>query len=217
MITLYGFHGSASLAPHLVLEELGVPYQFVRLDQEKGEHKQPAYLQLNPLGRVPALVDDGQALFESAAICLHLCDRHPSTHLIPPVGDARRSQVYKWMVYLTNTLQTALMSYFYPERFSTDASHAAAIKQRAEQLAQESYRFIEAELDKPGPYLLGNDVSVADLYLMMLVRWGRWFDEPPARLHPRIARLVSFLSERAAVQRAFAAEGIPAPYCLLPA
>lgn len=217
MYQLYGFIGSASLAPRMVLEELKLPYQFVRLDADKGEHRQPAYLKLNPNGRVPTLIDGDQVLYEAAAICLYLCDQHPNSHLVPAANQRARGQLYKWLMFLTNTLQPALIAYFYPERLSTDPAHAPAIKAKAEQNAQAIYQQIDEELGKHGPYLLGNEFSAADLFLMMLVRWGRWFAEPPVQRYPNLQRLVHFLSEREAVQRAFAAEGIPAPYCLLPA
>jgi glutathione S-transferase len=198
MFQLYGFVGSASLAPRMVLEELHLPYQFIRLDSEKGEHRSAEYLKLNPNGRVPTLIDGDQVLYEAAAICLHLCDQRPNAHLVPAIGHKARG-------------------HFYPDRLSTDPADAAAIKARAELNAQQIYQQIDNELAGQGPYLLGAEFSLIDLYLLMLVRWGRWFAEPPVRKYPHLAKLVQLLSERAAVQKTFAAEGIPAPYCLLPA
>lgn len=216
MYQLYGFIGSASLAPRMVLEELKLPYQFIRLDAEKGEHRSPDYLRLNPNGRVPTLVSGDEVLYEAAAICLHLCDRHPTNHLVPALGQAARGQLYKWLMFLTNSLQPALIAYFYPDRLSTVPAHAPAIKARAEQNAQQIYQQLAAHLDSNGPYLLGAEFSVADLYLLMLIRWGRWFAVPPVTRHPSLQRLVDLLSQREAVKASFAAEGIPAPYCLLP-
>lgn len=216
MYQLYGFIGSASLAPRMVLEELRLPYQFIRLDAEKGEHRTAAYLKLNPNGRVPTLVSGDEVLYEAAAICLHLCDQQPNAQLVPALAHPARGQLYKWLMFLTNTLQPALIAYFYPDRLSTDPAHAPAIKAKAEQTAQALYQQIDAELASHGPYLLGPALSVADLYLLMLVRWGRWFAEPPVRRYRQLAQLVELLSERDSVKRTFAAEGIPAPYCLLP-
>lgn len=215
MLRLFGFSGSANLAPHMVLEELGLPYEYVELNNEKQEHKSAEYLKLNPNGRVPTLVDGEQVLYEAAAICLDLCERVAKTELLPPAGTPARSQVYKWLMFLTNTLQPALIGYFYPGRYSTDASHADAIKAQAEITAQNLYRQLDAELGRLGPYLTGETCTVADLFLFMLVRWGRWFAAPPATTLPNIARLVALVSERPAVQRAYAQEGIAAPYCLL--
>lgn len=231
MYQLYGFTGSASLAPRMVLEELKLPYQFIRLDADKGEHRTADYLKLNPNGRVPTLVDDEQVLYEAAAICLYLCDKEvcdkqssdkqpggqrAASRLAPPITAPARGQLYKWLMFLTNTLQPALVAYFYPDRLSTEVGHAPAIKARAEQTAQQIYEQLDRELAQQGPYLLGSELSVADLYLLMLVRWGRWFAEPPVTRYPQLARLVELVSARPAVQATFAAEGIPAPYCLLP-
>ena len=217
MYQLYGFIGSASLAPRMVLEELKLPYQFIQLDAEKGEHRSPAYLKLNPNGRVPTLVHGEEVLYEAAAICLQLCDQHPNAQLAPTLAQPARAQLYKWLMFLTNSLQPALVAYFYPDRLSTEPAHASAIKAKAEQNAQQIYQQLASHLDHQGPYLLGSEFSVADLYLLMLIRWGRWFAEPPVTKYPALQRLVALLSEREAVQATFAAEGIPAPYCLLPA
>ncbi|NQD37304.1 glutathione S-transferase family protein [Permianibacter sp. IMCC34836] len=217
MYQLYGFIGSASLAPRMVLEELGLPYQFVRLDADKGEHKTDAYLKLNPNARVPTLVDGDMVLFESAAICLYLADRHPNSHLVPALTHPARGQLYKWLMFLTNSLQPALIAYFYPDRLSTDPAHGPAIKARAEQNADALYQQIDKALAEHGPYLLGSEFSVADLFLFMLIRWGRWFGQPPVSKYPHLQQLVQFVSERPAVRKTFELEGIPAPYCLLPA
>lgn len=217
MIQLYGFQGAASLAPHILLEELGLPYELIMLNPLKLEHKTEKYMRLNPNGRVPTLIDGEQAIYESAAICLHLCDKLDNTDLLPRVGDPLRGQVYKWMMFLTNTLQPALIGYFYPDRYSTVRAHAADIKAKAEMTAMQLYQQIDSELAIQGPYLLGQHYTIADIYLMMLVRWGRYFSNPPATHFPHLHHLVGLLSERPAIQRAFAQENIPAPYCLIPA
>jgi len=216
MYQLYGFIGSASLAPRMVLEELQLPYEFRQLEAEKGEHRTEAYLKLNPNGRVPTLVDGSQVLFESAAICLYLCDHHPNNHLAPALTHPARGQLYKWLIFLTNSLQPALIAYFYPERLSTDPGHAPAIKAKAVQNADALYKQIDDALAGQGPYLLGAEFSVADLFLFMLIRWGRWFDQPPVTQYSHLRHLVQCVSERPAVRRTFELEGIPAPYCLLP-
>ncbi|HEY0845691.1 MAG TPA: glutathione S-transferase N-terminal domain-containing protein [Noviherbaspirillum sp.] len=95
MYTLYYYPGNANLAPHMLLEELGVPYELVLVDREQNAHKQADYLKLNPTGRIPVLIDRDLVLFETAAICLHLVDRHPEAGLAPAVGTAERAEFYK--------------------------------------------------------------------------------------------------------------------------
>ena len=77
MYKLYWGRGGANMAPHAVLEEIGAPFELVELDFDRNEHKAAEYLQLNPNGRVPTLIHDGKAIYESAAILLYLCERHP--------------------------------------------------------------------------------------------------------------------------------------------
>src|SRR5205823_1034819 len=100
---------TASMVPHILLEELGVAYERVPVDRANNEHKSPAYLRLNPNGLIPVLVDGDLVLYETAAIVLHLCDQHPEAGLAPPLGSADRSHFYKWLAWLTNTLQATLI------------------------------------------------------------------------------------------------------------
>ena len=104
MYTLYYFPSSASMAPHMVLEEIGAPYELALVDRNADEHKSVRYLKLNPSGLIPVLIDGDVVLTEAAAICLHLADCNPQANLVPAVGSAERAQMYKWLIYLTNTL-----------------------------------------------------------------------------------------------------------------
>jgi len=212
MYRLYYYPGNANLAPHILLEEIGADYELVLVDRNKNEHKSPEYLKLNPAGRIPVLIDGGLVLYESAAICLHLADRHAGAGLAPALGSNERAQFYKWLVYLTNTLQAELMLYFYPERLADDAAAAAQIKAHAESRTGDMLDLIEAALDAgPGPFLLGAHYRAVDPYLLMLCRWTRGMRNP-ARNRPQLVRFLETMLARRATQRAFAAEGITAPY-----
>jgi len=92
-----------------LLEELGVPYELVRLDVTKEENKTPEYLALNPLGELPVLRDGDVTLFESAAIYLHLADRFPERNLAPPPGSPERGDYLQWMLFAEKTLEPALV------------------------------------------------------------------------------------------------------------
>ena len=142
MIQLHYYPGNASMIPHIVLEEMGVPFELVLVDRSQNAHKSPDYLKLNPNGKIPTLVqrESGQpdlVLYESAAICLHLSDTQPRTGdpsrlasalpsgsaagLMPPVGTPARAHAYKWLFWLSNTFQPDTMMYFYPERYVTSS------------------------------------------------------------------------------------------------
>ncbi|MBC7414305.1 MAG: glutathione S-transferase N-terminal domain-containing protein [Herminiimonas sp.] len=212
MIELYYFPGNANLAPHILLEELGVPHRLVLVDRGVAAHKSAAYLELNPHGRLPTLVDGDLILFETAAICLHLADTHLAAHLAPALGSAERAHFYKWLIYLTNTVQAELLIYFYPEKWSVDPAEAGRLKQRAEARVADMFDHIEASLAAHGgAFLLGETYSAVDPYLFMLSRWTRLMTRP-ARVRPVLGRYLAGLAERPALQRAFAAEGIAAPF-----
>ncbi|HZS82902.1 MAG TPA: glutathione S-transferase [Stellaceae bacterium] len=211
MYTLHYYPGNASMAPHMALEEIGEPFELSLVDRTKNAQKSPDYLRLNPNGLIPVLVDGELVLFESAAICLHLADRHPESRLAPPFGLPLRAHFYKWLIHLTNTVQAELITYFYPERLTDDAAAAAQVKAHAEARIGQMFDRIETALAAGGSYLLGDSFSVADLYLLMLARWTRGFVNP-ARNRAAVRRLLDRLVERPAVRRVFAKEGIEAPF-----
>jgi glutathione S-transferase len=212
MYQLYYYPGNANLAPHMVLEEIGAPYELVLVDRNKNAHKSAEYLKLNPTGRIPVLVDGDLVLFEAAAICLHLADRHPEAALAPALGSVERAECYKWLMYLTNTLQAELITYYYPERLSDDPAAAAQVKAHAENRMGGMLDIVEAALAAHGgPYLLGERYSVVDPYLFMLSRWTRYLANP-ARSRRHLGRYLENMVTRPAVQRAFAGEGLAAPF-----
>jgi len=218
MIELHYHPGNASLAPHILLQELGLPFALRLVDRAQGAHKAPGYLALNPNGQIPVLCDGDLVLYEAAAICLHLADQVPTAGLLPPPGSAARAQAYKWLVWMTNTLQAQLMHYFYPERLVDEGNTggAAQVKAHAQARIGGLLDQIEAQLAGHGqPWLLGVDHGVADAYGLMLCRWTRGFEGPaaaPARDRPAIRAWLDRLLARPAVQRAFAAEGLAPPW-----
>lgn len=206
--TLYYFPGNASAAPHMLLEEIGADYELVLVDKKVRAQKAPGYLKLNPTGRIPVLVDEGQAIFESAAIIMHLVDQRPQAGMAPAHGTPQRALFYQWMVFLTNSLQEAQMLWFYPERLvGEDEVAAAKIKAAAVQRIGDYLDIIEAHLAKNGPYLLGEQISAADLYLTMLARWARVMSNPP-RSRSSFASLLDLTTNRPAVKRSYEQEGI---------
>jgi glutathione S-transferase len=216
MYQLYYYPNNANLAPHILLEELGVDFELVLVDRTRNAHKSPEYLALNPTGRIPVLVDGDFVLYETAAICLHLVDRHPDSGFAPPVGTAARARFYQWLMYLTNTLQTELMTYVYPGRLTDDDAGAKVVKRHAEARIGAMLDLIEATLadnvsGKRGAYLLGADYTAVDSYLLMLARWTRNFAHP-ARARRYLGQYLDLVASRPAARRAFAAEDIAAPF-----
>ena len=209
---LYYHPGNASMAPHLLLQEIGLPFELKYVDRERGEHQSPAYLRLNPNGRIPVLIDGELVLYESAAICLHLADRFPAAQLAPPPGTAGRARLYQWLLWMSNTLQAMLLHWFYPERMvdSGDAAAAAQVRAQAEEQIHTMLQRLDAQVAASGGDWLLGDYTAADAYALMLCRWTRHFDRP-AREYPHLGPYLQRLLARPAVQRMFEAEGLQAP------
>ena len=137
------------------------------------------YFALNPWGKIPTLEDGDLVLTESAAICLHLAERFPDARLAPPSGTRERSELYRWLLWLSNTVQMAQMRHFYPDRYGTEG-----VKEAADAELYEHHGLIDGHL-AGREWLVGDERSVADLFLFMLTRWGR-FLEPPAWERPNL-------------------------------
>src|SRR6201987_1246501 len=208
MYQLHYFPSNANAAPHIVLEELGQKYDLILVDRARNAQKSKEYLKINPNGRIPTLVDGKLVLFEAAAIVLHLVDQHPEAGLAPKVGTPERARFYQWMTFLTNSLQEELMIWQYPDRLPGDAPAATAVvKHGAEKRAGAYLDIIEQHLKANGPLFLGETLSAADFYLVMLARWARPMDNPP-RSRPAIAMLLDRVSALPAVRRAYERDGV---------
>ena len=209
-LRLYYFPGNASLTPHVLLEEIGVPYELALVDRKANAQKSAEYLALNPAGRIPVLVDGDLALFETAAIVLHLIDTRGAA-LAPTIATPERARFYQWLMYLTNTVQAEAHPFFYPDQHATNDDGAKQVKATAEARWGEMFALLDRELASRGPYLLGERFSALDVYLAMLVRWGRSIKSPPRDL-AHVGALARRVAERPAWQRVMDQEGLAAPY-----
>lgn len=178
LYNLYYYPLNASMAPHMILEALQVDYHLIKVDRKNQGQKSKDYLALNPAGRIPTLVKNDLVIFESPAICLYLGEMHPESELIPPLGATSRPQLYQWMMYLTNTLQSELMVYFYPEKHCASDEAAKEIITAQAGLIHQALSLLNNELaDKE--YLLGNKISICDYFLFMLLIWADELEQPP--------------------------------------
>lgn len=188
------------MAPQILLEEVGADYQRVILDLGKGEELEAEFLAINPRGQIPALIlPDGSLLTESAAIMLQIADNHPEARLLPPPGSTERARVYRWLFYAVANIYESDLRLYYSERFTTKTSCAESIKKKAREDMDKAFELLEQQLDD-GPYLLGEQYSVIDPYLLMLVYWHEQPSELLARC-PKLKRLCETVQQRAAVQR----------------
>jgi glutathione S-transferase len=212
MLKLHYFPGNASMTPHMLLEELGVPYALLLVDRQNDAHKSPEYLKLNPNGLIPVLIDGELVLYETAAICLHLLDTNPGHTLMPALGTPQRAHFYKWLAWLTNTLQSTLTLFWYPQRWADDEAGATRIRAFAETKIGTMLDQLDAELARHGgPWLLACGYSAVDPYATMLCRWTRTFARP-ARDLPHLGPYLQRVLARPAVQRVFEQEGLAKPW-----
>ncbi len=171
MLKLYFAPKTRSTRPRWMLEELGVPYELVTVDMSKGDNKRPEYFRVHPMGSLPALEDDGQPVFESAAILQHLAERFPEKGLAPAVGTPARAEYASWMMFCMATLEPALAlvathTYFLPEAERVP-SEAARGRKRFGELA----RMLEEKL-RGRDFLVGDGFTAADVLLASILGWA---------------------------------------------
>lgn len=168
---LYFNRATRATRPRWVLEEIGVPYELVTVDLQKGEHRTEAYLRVHPLGKLPAMEFGDDALFESAALCLQLADRFPEAGLAPPVGTPERGQYYQWAIYSVATLETPLPDYAAEAR----KPETQRDPEKMDTLAA-TFRRYAAPLEtllQTREFLVGDRFGVADVLIASVLRWAR--------------------------------------------
>jgi glutathione S-transferase len=193
------------MAPHATLAEIGEPYELVLVERDENGRPSDAYFALNPWGKIPTLEDEGLVLTESAAICLHLAETFPEARLMPPLGTRERSELYRWLTWLSNTVQTAQLRHFYPHRYGTEG-----VKEAADAELYAHHALIDDHLGGGREWLVGKERSVADLFLFMMTRWGRNLD-PPAWDRPNIRAHWLRTLELPGVRRMIEEQGLQLP------
>jgi glutathione S-transferase len=174
-----------------MLDELGVPYETKLLDFDKGDHKKPEYLKINPMGKVPAIVHRGVVVTEAAAICTYLADAYPDKKLAPATDDPQRGTYLRWLFFGAGCVEPAII----------DKMFARPAVERKGALGYGSYddtlNTLETAL-KPGPYILGERFSAADVYVGAQLQWGLMVKALEPR--PVFLQYVDRLAQRPALQ-----------------
>jgi len=209
VIQLHFYPQNASLIPHLLLQEMGERFELILVDRSRNEHLSPEYLSLNPNGLIPVLVDGDLVLYETAAICLYLCDKHPEKHFAPAIGTADRAHFYKWLFWLSNTLQTTLQTYYHAERW-VDANNTIAATQ-VKALAQARITKMLAQIDvhlgqTEAPWFMGDAYTAIDCYVFTLCRWTLGFERGGAKDFANLASYLQRVKSRPATQTVLATE-----------
>jgi glutathione S-transferase len=193
-LTLYHAAPSRSSIVHWMLEEVGEPYDIHLVSFKKGENREPAYLAVNPMGKVPALKHGDTVITEAAAICTYLADTFPNAKLNVPVGEARRGTYLKWLFFGPSCLEPAIAERAYPRK---EAPPRAA-------LGFGDFDTVLNVLTKAvgaaTPYLLGEQFTAADVVIGSGLRFGMMFKLIPER--PEFTAYVGRLNARPALKRA---------------
>ena len=207
--TLYYAPDSCALASHIALEEAAADVDYVRLDLYKGDSHHPAYLKLNPKGRVPVMVTERGVLSESPAILAWIAQTWPQANLVPQNDPWGVAQVNSFNCFLSGTLHgIGYAGIFRAARFADGEESQAAVKDKAYQTVTETLGMIEGKL-VADQWVHGADYTSSDVYLAVLYGWRRSLDRELSPF-PKIAALEARVLARPAVERAIATTHDPA-------
>ena len=179
MLKLYGGVRSRASIVQWYLEELNVPYEFVLLDMAAGEHRQPEFLAINPMGKVPAIVDGEVKLWESGAIILYLAEKYGNL----PKSLVERSIISQWILFANSTLATGLFV-----EASRDKETLQLLTPLNELLANQ-------------PYILGDDLSVADIALGSILAYVPMMLPIDLNPYPAVLDYIKRINDRSAFQK----------------
>jgi len=161
------------MAVHAVLNAVNAEFELVRI--ERGTKRSAEHLQLNPLGQVPVLIEDGVVLRESAAIMIHLLEKfkHP---LLPPSGDSRRKTL-QWLLFFNSSMHQAHAAYFLTARNIEDAKIAEPVLNLMAKRIQKLWEYVEDEINSE--FLCGDSPSAADILMTVIANWAQAINPSP--------------------------------------
>ena len=203
-IKLWYSPGACSLAPHVLLHELGVPFEAVAISVRNGATQTEEFARINPKRRVPVLMLDGEVITEVPAIATAIADLVPERQLLGKTPLAR-ARAYEWMAWLSGTLHgQGFGALWRPERFVEDPALFPALQQRARRTIEDCFATIEGRLAEPR-----EGFGAVDPYLLVFSLWGNGLGIPMSDRHPHYTAFARRLVERPSVIATLRAEGIP--------
>ena len=196
------------MAPHILLEESGLPYSAELVTIAEGKTRTPEYLAINPKGRVPALVtEEGEVLTEVPAISWYIADCATSIRLLPQ-GRLPAARSFEWFNWLSGTLHTMAFSQFWrTQRFVADERLFPPIKEKGRENILENFAYIEQRLAGRN-WAVGNAYTAVDAYLLVFFRWGNRIGIDMRAGYPGWTAQAERVLERPAVQQVIQQEGI---------
>jgi glutathione S-transferase len=177
-----------------MLEELGEPYELQLVSFKKGENLDPAFLAINPMGKLPTLKHGDTVITEAAAICTYLADEFPSAKLNIPIGDPQRGAYLRWLFFGPSCVEPAVTERAFPRKEPLPRSTAGFAD-------FDTVMTVLADgVAKASPYLMGAQFTAADVIIGSGLRWGMMFKLIPER--PEFTRYAGHLADRPALRRA---------------
>jgi glutathione S-transferase len=189
-LTFFHSPNTRSAGVAILLDELNAPHETRIINMAANEQRQAAYLAINPMGKVPAILHGDALVTEQAAIFIYLADLFPAAGLAPAIDDPLRGPYLRWLIYYGSCLEPAAIDHFLkrdprPARMSPYGDYENVIQTIAEQL-------------RPGPYLLGERFTAADILWGTALKWMTGF-----KIVPALPEIVTY-AERIATRPAFA-------------
>ena len=206
MMKLFFSPGACSLASHIALAEANADYEVIKLDFKASEQTKPAYLAVNPKGRVPALVTDRGILTETPAILAFIAHTYPRAALAPLNDPYAFAQLQAFNSYLCSTVHVAHAHKMRGARWADDPAALAAMKAKVPESVGKAFQLIETQFLK-GPWVMGEQYTIADPYLFTLSGWLEG-DGVDLSTLPRVTAHREKVRARPATQRALSEEGV---------
>lgn len=207
MIKLYYSPGACSLAPHILLEELGVSYQLELVSIDEGKTETPEFHAINPKGRVPVLEVNGSILTEAPAILVYLSLSYPEKSCMP-TDALEHFRCLEWFNWLSGTVHAVAYGQLWrPQQFIDDHAQFAPVSAKGRENVVDAYRYIEKLLGGR-TWSVGNSYSCVDPYLLVFYFWGRAIGLNMKNEYPSWSAHAARVLARDAVQRAIKQEGL---------
>ncbi len=205
MYQLYYSPGACSMAPHVLLNELGVPFEAKKVALMEGEGQKPEFLKINPRGQVPVLVDDGQVIREGAAIMIHLMEKHNSPML--PKSGKERDVALEWLCFGNASMHPAYARGFFIWKNIEDKAAQEKAFKVVFQGINKLWAEVDAQLAKT-PYVCGNSITAADILITVIANWGAYFPPGSVTLGSNVTRLIKEISSRPSYKKALTTEQV---------
>jgi len=203
MITYYGAKDSCSIPAQIILNMSGADYENVYIDFEQPLPQN--YLEINPTGQVPTLVENGEVFTQCVGITTYLAAKNPQLNMTPALESPLRGHYNKWMHFLNSTIHETYLRIYYPQKFAQSEQGANEVLNAAKAYLAKSFAVADGWLKEP--YCLGNQLQACDLYLVTLMTWHEDLESLFAQ-HPKLEALDNTTLENKAVRQVFEEHGV---------